>query len=144
MIDSSGNQKSKGFIAGAPQRAKERARRAKLAQALRDEANLIDLAALHGPHRAIVREAIRELVIPALDEAQRKRTDVLILPRISKRSGRPKKSLLALEIMQLHREGIPHGKIAQRLNHKHGKETATSESVRKCLFRYLNRTKLSE
>lgn len=44
--------------------------------------------------------------------------------------GRPRKDALATEVLQLKKAGLSHAQIAKRINLKHGKESATAESIR--------------
>ena len=154
MTDSDGDLRAQGPLSRAAQRAKaystgelggrgalyhasqrahaERARRAELAEALRREAGRTDLIE-DDPERALVRDAIRELVIPALDAAKRTGMD-FTMPPISTPPGRPKKHLLRVWAQEFKAKGLSYAKISLRLNRGYGVKT-TAESVRKLLRR---------
>lgn len=61
----------------------------------------------------------------------------LAQPMVPKgKPGRPRKTALAEEAQNLQRAGMKHPQIANELNKRYGKDTATSESVRKLLKRH--------
>lgn len=86
--------------------------------------------------------------IPAKWRAYRKRLKAEAQPLIQSlvpkgKAGRPRRTALAQEAVELQQRGMNFPQIAAELNKRHGKDTTTPAAIPKLVKRFLARTKSS-